>query len=303
MRSIWNGAVSFGLVNVPVKLYAATEEHDAPLHQVHATDLGRIRYKRTCEACGKEIEYRDIARAYEEDGQTVILTDEELGRLPAETNREIEVIEFVASEEVDSIRLNKSYFLEPASKSAKPYLLLRKALENTDRTAIVRVALRNKSRLAALRPYGEILLLQTLLWDDEIRKPDFPGLDSQVRISAQELKLSGQLVDSLSHPFKPADFRDEYQVQLHELIERKLSKGKKTPVKASKSTDTSGDAQVIDLMEALRRSVAESNGGAPLASTRSRTAKKKTRKPADTKQSTAEAPTAKPRRRAAEKAG
>lgn len=301
MRSIWNGAVTFGLVSVPVKLYSATEEHDAPLHQVHAADGGRIRYKRVCEICGKEIAYADIARAFEEDGRSVILKDEELAHLPAETNREIEVIEFVASSEVDSIRLSKSYYLEPASKSAKPYLLLRKALEQTDRTAIVRVALRNKSRLAALRPYGEVLLLQTLLWDDEIRTPDFPSIDSDIRISAQELKLSGQLVDSLSQPFQPADFRDEYQEQLRALIESKLSKRKsKAPAPAEGSSDA-GDAQVIDLMEALRRSVAQSKAGTPASAARGAAEKSTPRRKAANGDK--EAAKAKPRKRAAKRAG
>ncbi len=259
MRSIWNGAVTFGLVSVPVKLYSATEEHDAPLHQVHAADQGRIRYKRTCEVCGKEIPYKDIARAFEEDGQSVILTDDELSHLPAETNREIEVIEFVPMSEVDSIRMSKSYFLEPASKSAKTYVLLRKALEESDRTAIVRVTLRNKSRLAALRPCGEFLLLQTLLWDDEIRSPDFAGVNAGVKISAQEMELSAQLVKSLSRHFEPSEFKDEYQSQLHALIENKLKKGDTIRTPEAPAVEGTGDAKVIDLMEALRRSDAQSN--------------------------------------------
>lgn len=259
MRSIWNGAVTFGLVSVPVKLYSATEEHDAALHQVHATDQGRIRYKRTCELCGAVVSYKDIARAFVDDGQSVILTDVELASLPAETNREIEVIEFVPISEVDSIRMSKSYFLEPASKSAKTYVLLRKALEESERTAIVRVTLRNKSRLAALRPYGEFLLLQTLLWDDEIRTPDFAGVNGRVKITAQELALSGQLVESLSSSFEPSEFQDDYQSQLHALIESKLKKGDSVRTERVPETVGDGNAQVIDLMEALRRSVAQSN--------------------------------------------
>lgn len=292
MRSIWNGAVTFGLVSVPVKLYSATQEHDAALHQVHKTDQGRIRYKRTCEVCGEQVAYADIARAFEEDGRSVMLSEEELSSLPAESNREIEVIEFVPMDELDSIRLNKSYFLEPASKSTKPYVLLRKALEASDRTAIVRVTLRNKSRLGALRPYGDVILMQTLLWDDEIRTPDFGGIDGSVRVSAQELDLSAQLVASLSQHFEPAAFHDDYQTQLHELIESKLKKGHGVAVPAAQAKTAGTDAQVIDLMEALRRSVALSDPQTTSTPAR-RTTKKAAPKPTASKTSASKTGTSK----------
>ena len=152
MRSIWKGSVAFGLVNVPVKVYSATEDHDIKFHQVHAKDNGRIRYKRVCEVCGEVVEFRDIAKSFEsEDGQTVIITDEDIATLPEERSREIEVVEFVPADQLDPLMYDKSYFLEPDSKSSKSYMLLAQTLAETDRVAIVHFALRSKTRLAALR--------------------------------------------------------------------------------------------------------------------------------------------------------
>ena len=152
MRSIWKGSIAFGLVNVPVKVYSATEDHDIKFHQVHAKDNGRVRYKRVCEVCGEVVEYRDLARAYEsDDGQMVVITDEDIATLPEERSREIEVVEFVPADQLDPLMYDRSYFLEPDSKSSKSYVLLAKTLAQTDRVAIVHFALRNKTRLAALR--------------------------------------------------------------------------------------------------------------------------------------------------------
>jgi DNA end-binding protein Ku len=163
MRSIWKGAITFGLVNVPVKVYSATEDHDVSLHQVHNEDGGRIRYQRRCEICGKIVDYANIDKAYDDGERTVVLTEEDFSSLPEERSREIDVVEFVPSDQIDPIMFDRSYFLEPDSKSSKAYVLLRRTLEATDRTAIVHFALRQKTRLAALRVRGDVLLLQTLL--------------------------------------------------------------------------------------------------------------------------------------------
>ncbi len=258
MRSIWKGAITFGLVNVPVKVYSATEDHDVSLHQVHAKDGGRIRYKRTCELDGEVVEYADIAKAYDDGDKTVILTDDDIALLPAEKSREIDVVEFVPSDQVDPIRFEKSYYLEPDSKSLKAYALLRRTLEETDRTAIVQFALRQKTRLGALRVHGDVLMLQALLWDDEVREAKFPSLDEKVTITAKELEMSQALVKSFEADFEPGKFTDDYQEQLKELIEAKLEKGD-----AVDTADTFGEVaeegdgggEVLDLMEALRRSV------------------------------------------------
>ena len=225
MRSIWKGAISFGLVNVPIKLYSATESHDVSLHQVHNKDGGRIRYQRRCEVCEKVVAYEDIDKAYDDGSNTVVLTDEDFKSLPAEYTREIEVLEFVPDDQIDPIRFDRSYFLEPEDKALKPYVLLRKALEDSDRTAIVTFALRQKTRLAALRVRDGVLILQTMLWDDEVREADFPILDETVRISAKERDMAAQLVDSLAADFQSSDFKDDYQEQLRTLVEAKLEKG------------------------------------------------------------------------------
>jgi len=261
MRAIWKGAIAFGLVNVPVKVYAATEDHDVSLHQVHEKDGGRIRYQRRCEICGEVVEYKDIAKAYDDGEQTVVLTDEDLASLPVEKSREIDVVEFVPSEQVDPILFNKTYYLEPDSKSTKSYVLLRRTLEDTERTAIVQFSLRQKSRLGALRVRGDVLTLQTLLWEDEVREASFPSLDEKVRISAKELEMSSALVDSFSSDFNPAEFTDDYQEQLKTLIEAKLEKGEALDTEETFGADSEDEGgKVLDLMEALRRSVEKNRG-------------------------------------------
>ena len=260
MRTIWKGALTFGLVNVPVKVYSATEDHDVPLHQVHEKDGGRIRYQRTCEVCGETVAYADIDRAYVDEGTTVVLTKEDLDSLPAEKSREIDVVEFVPSEQVDLLTLDKPYYLEPDSKSPKAYVLLRKTLEQTDRTAIVRFTLRQKTRLAALRVRGKVLVLQTLLWADEVREADFPALHEDVRISKKELEMSASLVESYSTDFDPEEFVDEYQKELRTLIDAKIEAGDSFDVSETFADDDAAPkgGEVIDLMEALRASVARS---------------------------------------------
>ncbi|MCQ1946353.1 MULTISPECIES: Ku protein [unclassified Arthrobacter] len=257
MRAIWKGAIAFGLVNVPVKVYAATEDHDVSLHQVHGKDGGRIRYQRRCEICGEVVEYKDIAKAYDDGEQTVVLTDEDLASLPVEKSREIDVVEFVPSEQVDPILFDRTYYLEPDSKSTKSYVLLRRTLEDTDRTAIVQFSLRQKSRLGALRVRGDVLTLQTLLWEDEVREATFPSLDEKVRISAKELEMSSALVDSFSGDFDPSEFTDDYQEQLKTLIDAKLEQGESLDTEETFGGESEEDegGKVLDLMEALRRSV------------------------------------------------
>src|ERR1700745_493692 len=215
MRSIWKGSISFGLVNVPVKVYSATEDHDIKFHQVHAKDNGRIRYQRVCDKDGEVVEYRDIARAFEsDDGQMVVITDDDIATLPEERSREIEVLEFVPASEVDPMLYERSYFLEPDSKSSKSYVLLAKTLAETDRVAIVHFTLRNKTRLAALRvkDFGkrDVMVIHTLLWPDEVRDPHFRGLDKEIDIKPAELKMAGQVVESMGADFKPHPHHRHY---------------------------------------------------------------------------------------------
>jgi DNA end-binding protein Ku len=261
MRAIWKGAIAFGLVNVPVKVYSATEDHDISLHQVHNADGGRIRYQRRCEVCSKIVDYADIEKAYEGDGRTVVLSREELKSIPAENSHEIEVVQFVPSEQLDPIMFEKSYYLEPDSKSPKAYMLLRRALEDTDRVAIVQFALRDKTRLGALRIRDDVLMLQALLWADEVREAEFPALDTSIRISAQEREMSAALVESMASDFEPEQFTDDYQAQLRQLIEAKLEKGDALDTEETfgvEAAETGGE--VIDLMEALKRSLDRKRG-------------------------------------------
>ncbi|WP_111720525.1 Ku protein [Homoserinimonas sp. OAct 916] len=276
MRSIWKGSIAFGLVNVPVKLYAATEDHDVSFHQVHDKDGGRIHYQRRCEVCGEVVDFEHIDKAYIEDDQMVVITAEDFESLPEGRSREIEVVEFVPNDQVDPLLFDHSYYLEPDSTSPKAYTLLRRTLEKTDRTAIVHFALRQKTRLGALRVRGDVLVLQSLLWDDELREAHFPSLDEKVRISAKELELSAALVESFAADFSPEEFTDDYQRQLRELIEEKMKHGDAVAPSRGDDSASKGEsgAEVIDLMEALRRSVEKNRAeAAAKPATRRRTKK------------------------------
>lgn len=271
MRAVWSGAISFGLVNVPVKAYTAVEDHDISFHQVHDADGGRIRYQRTCEVCGKKVDYQNIDKAYSEGNDTVILSAEELKELPAAEDKEIEVLQFVPADQVDPIMFERSYFLEPEEKSPKSYLLLRQTLQDTDRVAIVQFSLRNKTRLGALRVRDKVLLLQGMLWADEVREVEFAGTKSRAKIGEKELELSAALVEQYASDFTPEEFEDEYQLELRELIDAKLeagdtldtdaTEGKAAPDGAAQADDDSDDAEVIDLMEALKSSLDRKAGG------------------------------------------
>jgi DNA end-binding protein Ku len=286
MRSIWKGSVAFGLVNVPVKVYSATEDHDLKFHQVHATDNGRIKYQRVCGECDEVVEYRDIAKAYEADsGQMVVITEEDIATLPEERSHEIAVLEFVPASEIDPLLYDRSYFLEPDGKSSRSYVLLAKALASTDRVAIVHFALRNKTRLAALRikNFGkrQVMVVHTLLWPDEIREPHFPALDGDVDVRAPELKMAGQVVESMASDFHPEQYTDTYQKQLQVLVESKLAGGQafataETPAKLDETEDVS------DLLAKLEASVrrrreqsANKNSDAPPRTPATKSAAKK----------------------------
>src|SRR3954468_20804821 len=212
MRSIWKGAISFGLVSIPVKLYSATEEKDVSFHQVHREDGGRIRYKRVCQIDGDEVPYSDIAKGYElSSGEVVVLTDEDFADLPLTTSRTIDVLQFVPLDEVDPIYFAKSYYLEPDKAGTKPYVLLREALERSGRVAVVKVALRNREWLATLRVRDGVFVLETMLWPDEVRTPDFGFLDEDVDVRPQELAMAGSLIETLSGEFDLTQYTDSYR--------------------------------------------------------------------------------------------
>ncbi|MGN9811078.1 non-homologous end joining protein Ku [Micromonospora sp. BQ11] len=252
MRAIWKGAVSFGLVSIAVKLYSATEEKDIRFHQVHREDGGRIRYKRTCQVCGEEVTYDDIAKGYDiGGGEMVILTDEDFADLPLTTSHAIDVLEFVPAESVDPILYNKAYFLEPEGAATKPYVLLRDALTDSERVAIVKVALRQREQLATLRVREGVLLLNTMLWPDEIRKPDFGFLDEDLKVRPPELAMASSLIDSMAGEFQPDAFTDDYRAALQEVIDAKVE-GREV---VQPEEVEAAPAAAVDLMAALKASV------------------------------------------------
>jgi DNA end-binding protein Ku len=262
MRSIWKGDLSFGLVNVPVKVYSATQSHDRASHQVDSSDGTRIRYRRVREGTDTEVDYSKIANAYESDeGATVVLTKEDLATLPVNRSPEISIVEFVPAEQVDPIYFDKAYYLEPASKSPKAYVLLARALETTDRLAIAMFTLRSRTQLAALRVIDGVMTLQTLLWPDEVRKPEFDFLDQDVEIRPQELEMASSLIGTMATDFDPAQFEDVYESELAKLIEAKAGGEQAFPEEVpAPATD---DDEVADLLAALRASVKDRAGDLP----------------------------------------
>jgi DNA end-binding protein Ku len=251
MRAIWKGAVSFGLVSIAVKLYSATEEKTIRFHQVHRDDGGRIRYQRVCEVCGKQVGYDDIAKGYDlGGGEIVVLTDEDFEDLPLSTSRAIDVLEFVPAEQIDPIMFNKAYYLEPEGTATKPYVLLRDALTDSERVAIVKVALRQREQLATLRVREGMLVLNTMLWPDEVRVPDFEFLDESVEARGPELAMAASLIDSMTGDFDPEAYTDNYREALQEVIDAKVE-GREV----ERPAEPEEAPAAIDLMAALRASV------------------------------------------------
>lgn len=224
MRSMWKGAISFGLVMIPVRLYAATEQKDISFRQVHREDGGRIRFRRFCSIDDEEIPYEDIAKGYElPTGEMVVLTDEDMSDLPLPTTKAIEVLQFAPAEQLDPILFNRSYYVEPETAGARAYVLLRNALEQSGRVAVAQVALRQRESLATLRVRSGVMVLETLLWPDEVRTADFPFLEQDIEVKPQELTMAASLIDSMTSEFDPDAFHDNYREALIELVEAKVA--------------------------------------------------------------------------------
>ena len=252
MRAIWKGAVSFGLVNVPVRLISATENHDVQFRQVHAKDGGRIRYQRVCSIDGEEVPYSDIAKGYETaDGQMVVLSDEDMKGLPSRSSKEISIEKFVPSEQIDPLLFDRSYYLEPDKTGLKPYVLLRDALEKADRMALVTVSIRTRMTLAVLRVREGVIVLQTLLWADEVRAPEFESLSEDTHATQKELAMAASLVDSLSGDYEPDEFEDDYSEAVETLVASKIEGGEMREAPEREAEET----EVVDLLAALQRSV------------------------------------------------
>lgn len=253
MRSTWKGAITFGLVSIPVQLFPATEEHGVNLHQVHERDGGRIRLKRYCEKEGREVPYAEIAKAYESpDGRTAVLTDEDLQDLPLPSKKIIDVLAFVDASEVDPVLLAKPYYVQTASPAAaKPYVLLREALAGSGRAAVTKITLRTRESLALLRVRDDLLVLQTMLWPDEVRPASGLAPQGKVDVRPQELKMASSLMDTLSEDFDLQALHDDYQQALDSLVAAKLE-GVEPP---SEEEVAAEPGNVIDLMSALSASV------------------------------------------------
>jgi DNA end-binding protein Ku len=257
MRSIWKGAISFGLVTIPVKLYSATEQGDVAFHQVHREDGGRIKFKRVCTKDGEEVPYSDIAKGYElPSGEMVVLTDEDFANLPLSTSRRIDVLLFAPMEQVDPIYFNKTYYLEPEAQGTKPYVLLRDALESSGKVAVVKIALRQRESLATLRVRDGVFVLETMLWPDEIREPEFKFLEEDVDLRPQELQMASSLIDSMEGDFDPTEYKDAYREAVQEIIDAKVE-GKE--LVAPEPEEAAPAAS--DLLSALRASVEAAKKG------------------------------------------
>jgi DNA end-binding protein Ku len=256
MKTIWKGAITFGLVTIPVRVYGATEEKTLRFNQLHAPDGGRIRYKRVCSVDGEEVDYSEIVKGYEyEKDHYVTLTDEELDSLPVSSARAIEIERFVEADEIDPIYFQKSYYLVPEAAGVKAYHLLREAMADDGKVALAKVAFRDKEHLATLRLRDNVFVLETMFWPDEIRQARFDELDERVELRPQEIRMARSLIDSLTDQFKPDEFTDEYRAALEELVAKKIQGEEIT------YSEEAEPSKVVDLMEALRASVEAAKGG------------------------------------------
>jgi DNA end-binding protein Ku len=254
VKAIWRGAVTFGLVNIPVRLYSAVQEKSLKFHLMHSEDGGRIRYKRVCAKCNKEVEWDDMVKGYEySKDHYVTFSDEEFASVGVESIKAIDVVTFVPLEDIDPIYYNKTYYVAPEPSGIKAYKLLQEALEAEGQVGIAKVALRDKEHLATIRLKDGVFVLETMYWPDEIREPAFEELERDVEVRDNEVKMARQLIQQLAGEFDPEAFVDEYRVALEELVEKKVA-GEEVTVAAEPAEEPT---KVVDLMEALKASVEE----------------------------------------------
>jgi DNA end-binding protein Ku len=277
-RAMWKGAISFGLVTIPVAVYPATEEKTLRFNQLHDEDGGRVRYKRVCEKDGEEVTFEHIVKGYEvEKDRYVVLTDDDFDAVPVASSRAIDIVQFVEIDEIDPILFKKSYYLVPEETGAKAYALLREAMREDDRVGIAKVSFRDKEHIAALRFKDDAFVLETMFWPDEVRQADFGGVDVSTDVRDQELTMARQLIDSLTGEWAPQQFHDAYRDALLQIVEAKLN-GQEIEV-----VEPEPAATVVDLMEALKASVAAAKKGEdekPAAKTSAAKKKATAKKPA-----------------------
>jgi DNA end-binding protein Ku len=257
MKTMWRGAISFGLVSIPVRVYTATEEKTLRFNQLHDKDHGRIKYKRVCSKDGEEVPYDEIVKGYEyEKDRYVILDDEDFEAVPVESTRTIDIAQFVDQAEIDPIYYKKTYYLGPEEAGVKAYQLLSEALRDGEKVGIAKVSFRDKEHLAAVRLMDGVLVLDTMFWPDEIREADFPELEKTQKVSDKELQMAKSLIENLTEGWKPDAYADEYREALLEIVEKKVAGEEVEVIEAPEPT------KVVDLMEALKQSV-ESTKKAP----------------------------------------
>jgi DNA end-binding protein Ku len=250
MKTMWKGAISFGLVSIPVRVYTATEEKTLRFNQLHEKDHGRIRYKRVCAKDGEEVSYDEIVKGYEyEKDHYVVLSDDELDAVPVESSRAIDIEQFVDISEIDPVYFKKSYYLAPEETGIKAYSLLREALREGQRVGVAKVAFRDKEHLAAIRLMDDVIVLDTMYWPDEIREAAFDELDKTVKARPQEVQMAESLIENLTDKWDPTRYNDEYREALLEIVEKKVAGEEIEVVEAPEET------KVVDLMEALKQSV------------------------------------------------
>ncbi|WP_405464670.1 Ku protein [Streptomyces anulatus] len=252
MRSIWNGAISFGLVSIPVKLVNATENHSISFRQIHLADGGRIRYRKVCELDEEEVSGGEIGKAYEDaDGTMIPITDEDLAQLPLPTAKTIEIVAFVPADRIDPLQMDAAYYLSANGvPAAKPYTLLREALRRSDRVAVAKYALRGRERLGMLRVVDDVIAMHGLLWPDEIRAPEDAAPDGDVTVRDAELDLADALMDTLGEVDMDS-LHDDYREAVEELVAAKAAGESVLPAEP----EDTGDGKVIDLIAALENSV------------------------------------------------
>ena len=252
-RSLWKGAVSFGLVTIPVKMYGATEEKDIAFRQVHDADGGRIKYRRVCEVCGEEVPFEHIAKGYDAgDGRMVTLEASDFEELPLPSAKAIDIVQFVDIDSVDPAYFAKTYYLEAEGVGAKPYVLLRQALAESNRAGIVKVALRSRETLALVRVKGDVLMLHTMLWPDELRDGAFAAPPAEIRASDAEVGMAKMFIEQLTGEFDPSQFTDAYRAALEAVVSAKLAG---VPMPTETSSAAPSQAEVVDLVAALKASV------------------------------------------------
>jgi DNA end-binding protein Ku len=273
MKALWKGAITFGLISIPVRLHSAVQEKSLKFHLLHDEDHGRVKYQRVCSKCGKEVTWDDLVRGYEVSKDTyVTFTDEELQAVDVESIRAIDVVSFVPLESIDPIYFNKTYYVAPEPSGLKAYRLLAGALEAEQQVGIAKVALRDKEHLATIRLKEDVFVLETMHWPDEIREPAFEELSKNVDVRDQEVKMARQLVQQLSDDFKPDEFQDEYRVALEALVEQKIE-GQEISV--APAPEEEEPEKVVDLMEALKASVEEAKKKRPASGSKKKTGQRK----------------------------